>query len=241
MENTRMCSFVSPDFFAAVQSFASKYGESKSKEDVAKAPEWGVNAAKVNEPQEPKLVQWQRESQSKSPPQRRGSCTPDRSRAKKQIALEKPRTSRQFKFGVTTDETKSAAKIVEAAKTPEEDSNIKMSSIDNWKMTIPSTSFGDSEEWARLRDAQVRFEPDRIVVEAHGRSGTTKIIHCSNIPRRLDPEASTYKLDPDGRDVQINLQFSKITCGKGDNIGDKLVEPKSEKKIGGISSVSEFL
>lgn len=84
----------------------------------------------------------------------------------------------------------------------------------SWLMTIPNSTFGEGEDWGLLRDAQVRFEPDRIIVEAHDRLGHSRIIHCSNIPRRLDTESSTYQVDPNGLSVFITLKIYKSLPGE---------------------------
>jgi hypothetical protein len=114
---------------------------------------------------------------------------------------------------------------------PSKDTDLKRA----WMMTIPSSFFGAAEEWGRLRDAHVRFEPDRIIVEAHDRCGKSKIIHCSDIPARLDTEASTYKVDPEGSSVQITLQTFKSPREVSVS-DDKKNRASSSKTLKGASS-----
>jgi len=78
-------------------------------------------------------------------------------------------------------------------------------------MTLQTSFFGtptEVGEWSRLRDVNVRFEPDRLTIEAHDSLGNTKILRCRvGTPHTLDVKSSTYKIDPNGRNVQISLQM----------------------------------
>lgn len=78
-------------------------------------------------------------------------------------------------------------------------------------MTLQTSFFGtptEVGEWSRLRDVNVRFEPDRLTIEAHDSLGNTKILRCCvGTPHTLDVKSSTYKIDPNGRNVQISLQM----------------------------------
>jgi len=106
----------------------------------------------------------------------------------------------------------------------------------SWVMTIPNSTFGADAEWGLLRDAQVRFEPDRIIVEAHDRFGHSRIIHCSEIPRRLDIDESTYKVDPNGYSVQITIKTAKSPRTEYDE--DSTQEKVKDKKKKGILSLA---
>jgi hypothetical protein len=77
-----------------------------------------------------------------------------------------------------------------------------------WLMTIPSVIFGASGEWGRLRDAHVSFEPTRMVITAHNQRGRSKIMVCDIevIPACLHVDSSTYKVDPEGKSLQIIMK-----------------------------------
>jgi hypothetical protein len=67
----------------------------------------------------------------------------------------------------------------------------------------------------RFRDVIVRFQPDRIVVEAHDLCGSTAIFQCSDFIDKhglfVDTDKSSYKIDIHGVHFQVTLHLISPT------------------------------
>lgn len=206
------------ELFGAMTSMVANSSSSSSSADVE--PQWGTPEEDV--PGVPDAEEWWTRENDPSQRGKEGL-----QRAVPRTKSERPASSPRWAFGTTGDldlpgsdhvhkeaslENRvnvpgfpEVAKSVTVCEMPSKDGDPNKA----WKMSIPASFFGEAEEWGRLRDARVRFEPDQIIVEAHDRHGNSKIIHCSDIPRRLVAESSTYKLDPDGKEVQLTLHTEK--------------------------------
>lgn len=93
---------------------------------------------------------------------------------------------------------------------------------------VPAARFSNAQEWGRITDATVIFDPGRIVVESHHRCGNSKILHCPSLPWHVDTEASTFKIDPDGRNVQITVRtFTTPPTNGCEDASTKMVSGKA--------------
>lgn len=89
-----------------------------------------------------------------------------------------------------------------------------------WMLKFPNSFFGKGKhgKWTRIRDAHVHFEKDRVVVEAHDRSGSVSLALCTDLPQHLDAGTCTYKVDPEGNYVELTVYCHKSPHTSSDDV-----------------------